>query len=99
MASFRDAHFFTLTVADTVPGGSNDLSSCAVTQVPVQCDVESTDPRNVAFVRSPLTEFVPPAFEINMDFGGHSIVGHGTHWIEDVDMYVNAGLGSDLDPA
>lgn len=73
----RDAHFFTISVADTEAGGSNDMTSCETTHVPIQCDPGSADPRNVAFLLQPQAEYVPEAFSLDFQFGGHSIINHG----------------------
>ena len=67
------------------------MTSCVSTQVPIQCDTESADPRNVKFITAPSAEFVPEGFQQDGQFGGHAIIGHGNHWLAKTDMYANLG--------
>jgi hypothetical protein len=80
-----DAHFFTIPVADTEAGGALDMTSCATTQVPIQCDTDSTDPRNVKFNTVPSAQFVPEGFKLDTQFGGNAIIDHGNHWLDETD--------------
>jgi hypothetical protein len=101
-----DAHFYTVSVADTEAGGVYDLSSCATTNIPILCDVTGvvgmSDPRNQKFMLDPPADYVPDDFQHDYMFGGHSVIGHGTHWIETSDFspggpmyYTVNGVGPD----
>ena len=70
------------------------MTSCETTQVPIQCDTESTDPRNVKFITAPSAEFVPEGFQQDTQFGGHAVIDHGNHWLETIETYANLDLGS-----
>eukprot|EP00041_Stephanoeca_diplocostata_P007032 m.97157 g.97157 ORF g.97157 m.97157 type:complete len:402 (+) comp16690_c0_seq1:200-1405(+) len=79
-----DAHF------NLVEAAVQAAYVCAdVTTVPIQCDTASTDSSNLEFLEFPDEEQLT-GFYLDDTFGGHAIIGHGTHWtaIEDAELGV-----------
>jgi len=84
-----DVHFMVVTEAErealtgtcvTLAEGPQDSTGQLI-----QCDISSQDEHNLKFTHLPAPEYTT-GFAADITFGGHSIVGHGTHLMTETDL-------------